>query len=133
MDNSILSIASIASEVAEEETQPLEETTATATSSSTTVTATGVSGAVVLDDIAPPTLMEEVSGCLTSKTLVLDDERVVQARKERRDSQDTYTIEGAPGQQVGDMALQNISSELHRSNAIYKIKIGRPLDMPGHH
>ena len=45
-----------------------------------------------LDDIAPPTLMDDVSGC--TKTLVAESHPKVLKSLEERDSDQTYTIQG---------------------------------------
>ena len=71
MDNSILSIASISSEVAEPPDVMAEPSVADATA---------------LEDIVPPSAMEEVSGCMTTHTLVADPPPV------ESDGQ-TYTIQ----------------------------------------
>ena len=122
MDNSILSIASISSEIAP--TEGMDNSTSSGKFSSMDTTHTidqssdttlkDNKGAVfetpkpitnycgedaiseacctALDDIAPPTLMDDVSGC--TKTLVAESHPKVLKSLEERDSDQTYTIQG---------------------------------------
>ena len=122
MDNSILSIASISSEIAP--TDGLERSTGSGKLSSYDMTSSnGESNEITikgnehvnfyvtepstnafqeepiseacctaLEDIAPPTLMDDVSGC--TKTLVAEMPPKAQDRREEHDSDQTYTIQG---------------------------------------
>ena len=120
MDNSILSIASISSEVAPTEgmdkstssgkfssmetTHTIEASSdstlknnkvaASATTKSNICDDEGISEAccTALEDIAPPTLMDDVSAC--TKTLVAESAPKLSKTLEDRDSDQTYTIQG---------------------------------------
>ena len=120
MDNSILSIASISSEVAgpcdwmekSSTTVPsqqgkdsvlvtnysTEQQDATlkphfSVDNKADVDAVSEACCTALEDIVPPSIMEEVSGCYTNKTLVADDIKGHEC-PDPRNSDQTYTIQG---------------------------------------
>ena len=122
MDNSILSIASISSEIAPldmmekstgsgklsafEVIHYNDESNVTNNNNNKEITSHSIEPVTnvceeepisdacctALEDIAPPTLMEDVSGC--TKTLVEETLRNVQRSRDGRDSDQTYTIQG---------------------------------------
>ena len=94
MDNSIVSIASISSEIVEDDdttTPPIGWEENLLEKPKFEEVDDQVTTITEIDHIAPPTLMEEVSGCQTSKTLVADFEAPLPVASKESESGDGHT------------------------------------------